>query len=520
MNALTLPRFMNPSETPSRSSPGAASLAATPARTSPGPVPATGTPPPIAILGVPFDNVTTAGTIERIAGMIASRQAHYAATANVDFVVQALEDAELRRILIDAHLVLADGMPLVWASRWLGNPLPERVTGSDLVPRLLGEAEQRGWRVFLLGGTEASVATAAEKTRSRHPRLELVGAYSPPFRPLLDMDHQEIIQRIRMARPDILLVAFGCPKQEKWINMHYRSLGVPLSIGVGATIDFLAGTMTRAPRWMQRTGLEWIYRLLQEPRRLFRRYAADLGVFGTAILRQWWQLRSRTAAPPSRAVLGAANDAEPGYRYVRISPALDAATVARHHAEWSQAMASGCHLFLDLGQIESIDSTGVASLIRLQNQATASGRQLIVLAPSPAVCNALALMRLTGSFATAADIDAARAMLAQRLAELPVTQTTPEEPLHWQGEVVAANADAVWQATEAYLQHQVGRPGAARVDLAGLRFLDSTGVSVMVRARKFGRQHGLEVRFLEPTATVRQVIKRLRLEEALLGKAG
>lgn len=183
-------------------------------------------------------------------------------------------------------------------------------------------------------------------------------------------------------------------------------------------------------------------------------------------------------------------------------------------------MASGCHLFLDLGQVESIDSTGVASLIRLQNQATASGRQLIVLAPSPAVCNALALMRLTGSFATATDIDAARAMLAQRLAELPVAQATPEEPLHWQGEVVAANADAVWQATEAYLQNQVGRPGAARVDLAGLRFLDSTGVSVMVRARKFGRQHGLEVRFLEPTATVRQVIKRLRLEEALLGKAG
>ena len=225
---------------------------------------------PIAILGVPFDNITTAETLAIIGQMIASSQPHYAATANVDFVVQALEDGELRRILFDAHLVLADGQPLVWASRFLGNPLPERVTGSGMIPQLLALAEQNDWKVFFLGGTEKSVATAAEKTRGKHPQLQLVGAYSPPFKPLLEMDHEDILRRIRKAKPDILLVAFGCPKQEKWISMNYRVAGVPFCVGVGATIDFLAGTFKRAPVWMQRTGTEWIFRMLQEPQRLVK----------------------------------------------------------------------------------------------------------------------------------------------------------------------------------------------------------------------------------------------------------
>ena len=133
---------------------------------------------PIAILGVPFDNVTTPETLAIIGEMIASGQPHYGATANVDFIVQALEDVELRRILFDAHLVLADGMPIVWASKYLGNPLPERVTGSGMIPLLLALAEEKSWKVFFLGGTEQSVAAAAEKTLAKHPKLRLVGAYS------------------------------------------------------------------------------------------------------------------------------------------------------------------------------------------------------------------------------------------------------------------------------------------------------------------------------------------------------
>src|ERR1051325_10970883 len=228
--------------------------------------------PPIAILGVPFDNVTTTETIQAIERMVASREPHYLVTANVDFLVQAQEDLELRRILFDAHLVLCDGTPLVWASRLLGNPLIERVAGADLVPLLIRVAAEKGYRIFFLGATEESAARAVENLKKLHPNLNIAGHYSPPFNKLLEMDHDEISRRILQAKPNFLFVSFGCPKQEKWIAMHYRSLGVPVSAGVGATIDFLAGMVKRAPVWMQRFGLEWVYRLAQEPPRLLNRY--------------------------------------------------------------------------------------------------------------------------------------------------------------------------------------------------------------------------------------------------------
>ena len=194
---------------------------------------------PVCILGVPFDHITISQTIRAIEQMIATRRPHYIATANVDFLVQSLDDDELRQILVDADLILCDGTPLVWVSRWLGNPLPERVAGADLVPQLLATAADKGYRVFFLGGKPEVAARAVERLRAKYPEIEIAGHYSPPFAPLEKMDHEEIGRRIREAQPDILLVSFGCPKAEKWISMNYQSLGVPVSMGVGATIDFL-----------------------------------------------------------------------------------------------------------------------------------------------------------------------------------------------------------------------------------------------------------------------------------------
>jgi N-acetylglucosaminyldiphosphoundecaprenol N-acetyl-beta-D-mannosaminyltransferase len=236
--------------------------------------------PPIAILGVPFDNVTTAEAVTAIEQMVASRSPHYLVTANVDFLVQAQSDVELRHILAEAHLVLCDGTPVLWASRFLGNRLPERVAGSDLVPVLLKVAAEKKYRVFLLGATPDSVEQAASRLKNQHPSLILAGYYSPPFNAICwQMDHEEIKRRVREARPDLLFVAFGCPKAEKWIAMHYRELGVPVVAGVGATIDFLAGRVKRAPLWMQHAGMEWIFRLACEPRRLFRRYMSRISAF-------------------------------------------------------------------------------------------------------------------------------------------------------------------------------------------------------------------------------------------------
>jgi N-acetylglucosaminyldiphosphoundecaprenol N-acetyl-beta-D-mannosaminyltransferase len=242
------------------------------------------------MLDVQFDRVTLDETVERIDEMVQSGEPHYLVTPNVDFLVQARRDTQLRQILLDSHLVLCDGTPLVWASHWLGNPLPERVAGSDLAPRIIQLAAEKRYRVFFLGASPDANEQAVANMRPKYPELE-ISHYSPPFRPLAEMDHEEICQRIRAAQPQILFVAFGCPKGEKWMAMHYASLGVPVMISVGATIDFLAGRVKRAPMWMRRGGVEWIFRMSQEPRRLFRRYASDLYPFARGITAQWWRER-------------------------------------------------------------------------------------------------------------------------------------------------------------------------------------------------------------------------------------
>jgi N-acetylglucosaminyldiphosphoundecaprenol N-acetyl-beta-D-mannosaminyltransferase len=479
--------------------------------------------PPIAILGVPFDNVTTADTLRLIGEMIASRQPHYLATANVDFVVQAQTDPELRRILCDAHLVVADGMPLVWASRWLGNPLPERVTGSGLTPQLLALAAEQGWRVFFLGGTELSVEQARVNTLAKHPKLQL-GAYSPPFGRLVDaktddpMNHAEIQRRLREARPDILLVAFGCPKQERWIYAHYRSLGVPVSIGVGATIDFLAGTMRRAPVWMQKTGLEWIFRMLQEPRRLFRRYAVDLWVFGWAILGQLRQLRAGRAQRRLAAGTPSAPVKTASAWRVTLPARLDAAFTTANEAAWQQLLAQPAHLLVDAA-VEFVDSTGVALLLRLQKGLREGRFQLVLVAASPALIQALQLMKLAEFFLQAPDQTAALKLTGGQGCGGAVLMNLDlaAQPVHlvWQGEVTAANLREIEARTSSRLRQ--ARDPIFMIDLTELRFIDTSGIGLMVKLQKQAARQGVQLRFTAPSATIRQIVSHLRMEEYLFG---
>lgn len=473
--------------------------------------------PPIAILGVPFDNVTTAETIEAIERMVASRQPHYLVTANVDFLVQAQDDVELRRILFDAHLVLCDGTPLLWASKLLGNPLLERVAGADLVPLLLRVAAEKGYRVFFLGATPDSATRAVENLKKLHPSLVIAGSYSPPFNKLLEMDHEEIQHRILEAKPDLLFVSFGCPKQEKWIAMHYRSLGVPVSAGVGATIDFLAGMVKRAPPWMQRIGVEWVYRLAQEPRRLFRRYAKDLWVFGWKIFAQVWQLQLRSRKV-ERPQMSAPVRAEQNWQWINLPEHLDLAAVRDDALLVDQVLADGRHCLLEMDKVKFIDSTGVGLLIRLQKKVRATNRQLVLLAPSPAVRRALSLMRLQNFFAAASDFAAAQQLIEARTreqsnaVELPAVPAS--NPLLWQGEITAANAKEVWRTTEAHLSSRQRKELV--IDLSGVRFMDSTGVGVMVRAKKLAQREGVKLAFIHLQPAVENVIQLAQLREFLL----
>jgi len=474
--------------------------------------------PPIAILGVPFDAVTTPETLELIGDMIASGQPHYGATANVDFIVQALEDVELRRILFDAHLVMADGMPIVWASKFLGNPLPERVTGSGLIPQLLALAEQKGWKVFFLGGTDQSVATAAANTRAKHPRLQLVGAYSPPFKPLLEMDHLDILRRIREAKPDLLLVAFGCPKQEKWIYMHYRDAGVPFTVGVGATIDFLAGTFKRAPVWMQKSGTEWIFRMWQEPKRLVRRYGKDLRGFAFAIVRQWWQLRSRSQLLAAVKVGATAKDPF-GNSIIQAPARLGAGEVNTLQAEWLKTMESG-HVLLDLTRTFFADSTGIALLIRLRKRARELGFQFYLISPQPAVLAALRTMKLEEFFNVQTSVTGAR-FLMESLARSPIVTSALRETalqIRWSGEVAALNAVDLGTYTESELS-QTTAGMTVTIDLSRVTFADSSGIGLMLRFKKNLKRRDIDLKFVNPTPSVRNVLRHTRLEAYLLGES-
>jgi N-acetylglucosaminyldiphosphoundecaprenol N-acetyl-beta-D-mannosaminyltransferase len=224
----------------------------------------------VAIGSIEVDSLTFAEAVDAAEALVRARRGGTVFTPNVDHVVLAGEHEAFRRAYSRADLCVADGMPLVWASRLLRSPLPEKVSGSDLVPSLLERAAASGHRVYLLGGAPGSAAQAARVLRERG--VCIAGVDAPILRDPLDaVERQPIVERIRAAAPDLVLVAFGAPKQELFIDGARTGLDA-VWIGVGATLEFIAGRIPRAPLWMSRHGLEWLYRLAREPRRLWRRY--------------------------------------------------------------------------------------------------------------------------------------------------------------------------------------------------------------------------------------------------------
>lgn len=222
------------------------------------------TPPPTAtILNVKVHAVTRAQTLTLIEEFVASGQPHQLATVNPEFVITAQNDEEFRQIINNAALALPDGVGLLKAARFLKTtPLPERVSGSDLVQRLAELSHQKGYRIYFLGAGEGVAEKAAEKLTAKYPKLKVAGCYAGS--PAVE-ENEAIIRRILPTQPDILLVAYGAPKQDQWIARNLHRLQIPVCIGVGGSFDFIAGTAKRAPLWVQRLGLEWLHRLLTQP---------------------------------------------------------------------------------------------------------------------------------------------------------------------------------------------------------------------------------------------------------------
>lgn len=228
------------------------------------------------LLNTYVNNVDMDETLSAIDEMIASEKKSYIVAINVDVVMKIEEDPYLKNVVDEADMVLVDGKPLIWIAKWHKHPVKAKVSGSDLVPLLCERARDKGHSIFIIGGKDGIAVKAKENLEKDLPGIKIVGTYAPPFGFEKDEAELEKINTIiSNVHPDILIACFGCPKQEKWIYENYQKYDAKLSVCAGATVDFLAGNVNRAPRWMSEHGLEWFYRFTQEPKRMFRRYFVD-----------------------------------------------------------------------------------------------------------------------------------------------------------------------------------------------------------------------------------------------------
>ncbi|MFP5205988.1 MAG: WecB/TagA/CpsF family glycosyltransferase [Acidobacteriota bacterium] len=328
---------------------------------------------PVAIMGLPINALTADDAVEVMDSLIQSGGTHQICPVNVDVWLNSLGDHHLHRIMAGCSLVLADGMPLVWASGLLGCPLAERVTGVDLVPKLAALSARKGYRIFLLGGRPGVADRAKALLERIAPGTHIAGTYAPAEENLIRMDHSEILNRIHAARPDILLVAFGNPKQEKWIWMHRKRLGVPLSMGVGGSFDILVGDTRRAPRWIQRCGLEWAMRFVQEPARLGPRYLRDFAGLGRrlpmALLAAWMQ---RPYFGPSRVATSGTGQ----ILNVQVHGRLGAEIVEQMREPTATAIRNGQVMVVHFDRVRQVTAEGFGVLLDVRRDLLEAGLSL------------------------------------------------------------------------------------------------------------------------------------------------
>ncbi|MFO0907057.1 MAG: WecB/TagA/CpsF family glycosyltransferase [Isosphaeraceae bacterium] len=272
----------------------------------------------VPVWDLPIAAVTRAGAVDLVARLIELGRPSYFITASSHYAMLTHADARLAAVNADAAFIVADGFPLVKASRLQGTPLPCRVAGSDLIYDISERAARSGYRVFLLGAADGVAEEAGRRLVERYPGLELAGTACPPFRALSDEEHNQLLATIRAARPDVLFVAFGQPKGELWMHQNREALGVPVCVQIGASLDFVAGRFRRAPRWVQALSLEWLYRALQEPKRLIPRYLGNAQFLARMFARDLWRVcRGRRPTVSRLAWLDAPADPAPAASWGR-----------------------------------------------------------------------------------------------------------------------------------------------------------------------------------------------------------
>lgn len=474
----------------------------------------------VVLLGVPFHPVTMDEVLDEIDELVEQRSPTYLTTANLDFTLQASQDVELQRLLVESHLVLCDGMPLIWASKFLKAPLPERVAGSDLFPRLAARAAEKGHRVFFFGADEDSLDKSEEILKERHPNLKVCGKLAPPRGNLGDLSKPEILMQIESAKPDILLVALGCPKQEKWISMNYRELGIPCSVGIGASFEMLAGKFQRAPVWMQKTGLEWVVRLLQEPKRLVSRYLFDL-IFFVRQLHRERTLYNQSHPEREQAEEKVDRQLSTGgsLDVISWSGSIDAQAVASGHVAPINFSDSSAVL-VDMKKVTFMDSSGLGLLLKAFKQSRTNGSRLCLVHCPEEVMSLLKAMKLDRVLPHAKNMQEGAKMVGRVLSlqdrydeQFVVERDTLSIELH--GEITASNCRK-WISC---LRRVMGNTRGIKnieVHCGELEFIDSSGLGFLLQIRKLAEKYDAHFSFSEMKDNVLNVIRISRMEEVLL----
>jgi N-acetylglucosaminyldiphosphoundecaprenol N-acetyl-beta-D-mannosaminyltransferase len=347
--------------------------------------------------------------------------------------------------------------------------LKERVAGSDLVPQLAKLSAQRGYRIYLLGAAEESSAGVAAWMRRSYPDIQIVGRYCPKHQPLEEMDHEEILARIESAKPDILLVAFGNPKQEKWLAMHRHKLKVPVCIGVGGTFDFLSGRTFRAPMWMQRSGMEWLHRMIQEPSRLAERYVGNalglLRYLPVQLAALAMQGKRRHSAEIAKEVIDSTT-------ILHVNGDFTGSMLLQFQAEVHRAVLSGSHVVLDMNRTDYIGADALASLIYVMNIARCWKRELWLTGLNGPLTHVLGASRLRSFFRTAPKVSEALRRIQPE--QMPISQIGKEwEVCRIGGQLIPIHVEEV-PAVYRQVQQLLGR----RIEAGSVRNLSSHGFGI------------------------------------------
>ncbi|GFM34464.1 WecB/TagA/CpsF family glycosyltransferase [Desulfovibrio subterraneus] len=476
-----------------------------------------------ALYGIPLDRVTMDETIARIITLrdefnATTSHPHLLATVNVDFVANSLSfmpgkvrHPELLDVLCRADIVTADGMPLIWLSRLCGDRLPERVTGADMVPRLAAESGRHNLRLFFLGGAGNVASQAADTLRQMHPDIQIAGIESPHVKTvgedmlLSEKEDTQLVQRINAAKPDVLLVAFGNPKQEVWFNRNRYRLHIPVTIGVGGTFEFIAGTILRAPHWMQKAGLEWIWRITQDPWRLWKRYA--IGMIKLATLTGSLVLFNLGGMLIARNDRLADNEDE-----FLLPPRITERTLAQLFPAIFRLQALGKVPLLNFKHTRSASLPALGALIRFLHQQADNGHL-------PESCNMGALFRLflLGTHCLVPLRSALRGGATKRQ-----RAGTPSRRFAYAIEekngvtilTLSGRLDGTFKSS--FPTQKVSSALADKrvtIDASNLSFADSSGISLLLMLHNLMTQQGRTLHIGGAHGAVRQMLTITRLDK-------